>query len=93
MWLLRIAGSIQSMPNLCAQRTGPCGSERINAILVREMVADVANAQEPVHGLPFMIRRNQAKLDLWNGIAGSFIMITSSKACRPTCRGRMVCVV
>ena len=57
---------------LCAQRTGPCGSERINAILVREMVADVANAQEPVHGLPFMIRRNQAKLDLWNGDCGVF---------------------
>ena len=27
---------------------------------------------EPVHGLPFMIRRNQAKLDLWNGDCGIF---------------------
>jgi exodeoxyribonuclease V alpha subunit len=57
---------------LCAQRTGLYGSERINAILARELVADVSNCSEPVHGLPFMIRRNQAKLDLWNGDCGIF---------------------
>lgn len=57
---------------LCAQRTGLYGSERINVILARELVADVSNCSEPVHGLPFMIRRNQAKLDLWNGDCGIF---------------------
>ena len=57
---------------LCAQRTGPCGSERINAIMVGKTVADIADGHEPVHGLPFMIQRNQAKLNLWNGDCGLF---------------------
>ena len=65
---------------LCAQRTGPYGSERINTILARELVADASNCLEPVHGLPFMIQRNQAKLDLWNGDCGLFYYDASQQS-------------
>ncbi len=61
---------------LCAVRAGPEGVDAVNALLCERIFGSGIRSGAPVHGLPFMIVRNDRTLGLWNGDCGVFLADT-----------------
>ena len=57
---------------LCAVRRGDHGVEAVNRLLADYVLGPGVNAEQPQHGLPFIVRRNDKTLGLANGDCGIF---------------------
>lgn len=58
---------------LCATRHGEQGVDAINRLLAEEVLGGSPDLAYPRHGLPFIIRKNDKNIGLWNGDCGLFL--------------------